>query len=75
MDGRADHTPVLWQIAQFSDLTEDPEDIEEKKSVRKQRSRRELFIEDTRSGFSGMGGILTKFEFNDTFYFLRSTMR
>ena len=27
MDGRTDHTPILWQIAQFSDLTEDAEDI------------------------------------------------
>ena len=60
MDGRADHTPVLWQIGQFSDLTEDAEDIEEKKSVRTQKSRRELLIEDTRPGLSGVGGILTK---------------
>jgi len=66
MDGRADHTPIFWQIAQFSDLTEDAEDIEGKKSVRTQKSRKELLIEDTRHGLSGVGGILTKtFEFND----------
>lgn len=66
MDGRAAHTQVLWQIAQFSDLTEDAEDIEEKKSVRTQKSRRELLIEDTRPGLSGVGGIFDKkFEFNE----------
>jgi hypothetical protein len=36
LGGRANHTPLLWQIAQFSDLTVDAEDIEEKKSVQNQ---------------------------------------
>lgn len=65
MDGRTDHTPVLWQIAQFSDLTEDAEDIEEKKSVRTQKSRRELLIEDTRPTVRRRWKIDKKFEFNE----------
>ena len=36
MDGRANHTPLLRQIAQFSDLTEDAERHRGEKSVRKQ---------------------------------------
>jgi len=57
LDGRANHTPLLWQIAQFSDLTVDAEDIEGKKiSPETEFSRRELLIEDTRPGISGMDG-------------------